>query len=258
MNVVTRQCVHCNKDFSSVIHNKRYCSEKCQYYVYNRKYNKIHNLQKYKHKSTCSHCMKSNRRVRKSDNVCASCINIAKYGISRKSIVGICNSCNRGPLTLSSNKCKSCVKYGKYTGLPYKTSQCELILREMVRLSYPGDEIVYNYRPVWLRKPTSNTSMEMDVALPKLKIGFEFDGRPHLDSSHPGYEKSHENDLEKTRIASVNGWTIIKIGNRAVLKSHQIFDNFLSAIDKAYDQDQILYNLPKNISVCLSNNLIGG
>jgi len=52
-------------------------------------------------------------------------------------------------------------------------SNGERLLREYVLLLFPGEEALYNYRPVWLY------GLELDVFLPRLSLAFEFNGDQH-------------------------------------------------------------------------------
>lgn len=58
-------------------------------------------------------------------------------------------------------------------------SKGEALLREYVSIKYHWVKPIYNYRPEWLLNSTGN-SMELDVYLPALKVGFEFNGGFHL------------------------------------------------------------------------------
>lgn len=234
----TRKCLHCQKEFNPHLYfqKQRYCSRKCQYYVYNRQYNKTHNMSKYRHKDNCAKCGEF-RRIRKKDRICESCINIEKYGTARKPNKGNCKVCKRGPLTLAAGKCKSCYEHGEYKGKGKTLSHGEALLRKRVSEIYSPLKVEHNFRPPWLRRQTSKVSMEFDVAVPENKIGFEYDGRPHCDPNHPGFFKSLRNDRAKIQIARDHGWTLIKIRSTDLVKSPSTFSRILDQIDQHFEYD---------------------
>ena len=44
---------------------------------------------------------------------------------------------------------------------------------------YPGQAFEYNFRPNWLRNKLTGYNLELDIYLPDLKLGFEFNGKQH-------------------------------------------------------------------------------
>lgn len=238
----------CDKEFvpNPNVKAHKYCSEKCCDRTNNIKYWKTHDSRKYRIKDNCSVCG-NYRRIRQSDKKCSSCSNIEKHGVARVPKIGTCSICNRGPLTLSGTKCKSCKTHGKFEGIPYKISHGESLLRKRVEELYGKQhKLIFNYRDQWLKK---KGLLEIDVAIPEIKLGFEFDGRPHCDPSHPGYLKTNENDLFKCNLAKNNGWVLIKIRSPIYVSNRSNFERVLNSIDAYYEEDRpIPSDITKNIA----------
>jgi hypothetical protein len=65
----------------------------------------------------------------------------------------------------------------KESGCPYcskKLNMSELKMLGLIKEIFPKEKILYNTRPRWLKR------MQIDVYLPKLKIGFEYQGQQHF------------------------------------------------------------------------------
>lgn len=221
------RCPNCNTEFEKKVAIQKYCSIKCSTYAYNKSYNLTHDFKKYRKRSECSKC-KHIRRVY-SDGICESCHNIDRIGKSKKSIVGECIVCKRSNLTLTANKCKSCYKYGFYVG--GKTiSHGEAMLRKSIAIIFPNTTTEYNFKPQWLKSKDKRQPYEIDVALTELKIGFEFDGRPHVDPKHPGFFKTQSNDKAKCGIIEKSEWLLVKIKNTRIASCPNKLMNILKEI----------------------------
>lgn len=55
----------------------------------------------------------------------------------------------------------------------FDVSKGEALLRRYVSLLFPGNKTLYNYRPDWL------FGLEIDIFLPEIGVGFEFNGDQH-------------------------------------------------------------------------------
>lgn len=221
-------CVSCKTPFSPKVWNQRYCSTPCQERHYNKNYNASLDRGKYRHKSDCTKCGKFTR-IRKKDGWCESCSSMARCGFARKPNKGTCKTCDRGPFTLSAGKCKSCYVHGVFRGIPSKTSHGEVLLREAVANQYPGLKIEHNYKPDWLVR---KGRLEIDVAIPSIKVGFEFDGRPHWDPKHPGFIKTRTNDVFKAKKLKEFGWTLIKLRTERMVAD---LGHILDSLDQYYE-----------------------
>lgn len=70
-----------------------------------------------------------------------------------------------------------CDRTGKRSGCPFcaiKLNVSEINMLEMIKEIFPNYEIKYRYKPRWLKR------MELDVYIPKLKMGFEYQGIQHF------------------------------------------------------------------------------
>lgn len=188
----------------------------------------------------CPTC-KQTTHIMKKHGICKGCVDQAKYGIRRKPLVGICKVCKRDGLTLKSGKCTTCIRHGG-TDLKERwamNSKQELRMREIIVSIYtrhhgPNLKFEFNYRPKWLTKPGSNRPMEMDVAIPSLMLGFEYDGAPHLDKTHPGFKNANINDSHKIKLCEENGWNLIKVRSLKYLKDEITFEAMLEKIESDY------------------------
>jgi hypothetical protein len=72
-----------------------------------------------------------------------------------------------------------------------KISYGELLCRRTLKLWFPNEEVIYNYRPIWLRNPKTGKNLELDIYYPKLNIAVEFNGQQHkflLQREKDGYK----------------------------------------------------------------------
>ena len=58
-------------------------------------------------------------------------------------------------------------------------SKQEKVLREIVRDVLPEVEAFYNVRPDWLKNPMTGKNLEIDIYLPSVNLGFEYNGFQH-------------------------------------------------------------------------------
>ena len=101
----------------------------------------------------------------------------------------------------------------------------ETILYNIVQELYPSYEILRHHRPVWLE------GLELDVYIPDLKLGFEYQGIQHFKAvKHWGgekqLEKQKEHDERKLRLCGEHGVSLICI-------------NYDEPLNKEYIQSKI-------------------
>jgi hypothetical protein len=64
-----------------------------------------------------------------------------------------------------------------------RVSRFESLIREYFKYFYTTEEVIYNYRPDWLKNPNTGYNLEIDIYFPNLKLGIECNGGLHeLDS----------------------------------------------------------------------------
>ena len=86
----------------------------------------------------------------------------------------------------------------------------ETILLKIVKKLLEGKEVIFHYRPKWLQ------GMELDIYIPNLNIGLEYQGQQHF---HPikawggkrALEKVQERDSKKRHLCQENGVKLIEI-----------------------------------------------
>ena len=119
--------------------------------------------------------------------------NTISYG-SNKIVWWTCQVCgSEFKMSVSSRSsgqgCSNCAKV-------YKTSLPEQIIFYYVKQCFK--DAVHSYKPTWL----SNRS-EIDIYIPSLKIGIEYDGK--------AWHKDIKKDKKKDKLACDNGITVIRI-----------------------------------------------
>lgn len=63
-------------------------------------------------------------------------------------------------------------------------SYCEELCEKSLRLIFEdGIDIFRNYRPDWLKNPTSGKNLELDFYLPHIPIAIEIQGQHHYDNA---------------------------------------------------------------------------
>jgi hypothetical protein len=85
------------------------------------------------------------------------------------------------------------------TNNKHMLSKGELLLRKYLLIKYHWVKHQYNVRPDWLKYTTGN-NLELDVYIPELNIGFEFNGAYHLTD-----KSQHERDLFKIDACKKHG-----------------------------------------------------
>lgn len=60
-----------------------------------------------------------------------------------------------------------------------KTSYGEQLCRELAKKWFPNKNVLYNYRPIWLKNPKTGRNLELDIFYPDLKLAIEFNGSQH-------------------------------------------------------------------------------
>ncbi len=83
----------------------------------------------------------------------------------------------------------------------------ETILHEFLKIIFPTEEILVNYRPEWLN------GLEIDFYLPKLFLPIEFQGEQHYEPTfgEETLEKTKLNDTRKKQILLDRGEPLVSI-----------------------------------------------
>ena len=249
------KCELCGKEGISS-KKRRFCSEKCAYTVLNKK-TLMHRFR------LCDGCQKVT--YISSGNFCRSC---NKNG-GKKCLVGKCISCGkefeisneaRKRNIYCSPQCQQhgiCIKCGHQSQLrqglcswctngvdrKMKVSIGEQLLRQRVLETYKhSTDIRFNYRPKWLIPDGRKYPLELDVAVVDLKIGFEFDGRHHIDPMHKGYNDTRRRDREKTNLCVKNDWVLIRVTGMTPVRHQSRFLSILDSIDALHDEGVLTPN----------------
>jgi hypothetical protein len=86
-------------------------------------------------------------------------------------------------------------------------SYSEDICERSLKLIFEDDVVILrNYRPDWLKNPTTNKNLELDFYLPHIKVGIEIQGQHHYDD---GYQIKKDNI--KKDLSFDENITLIKI-----------------------------------------------
>lgn len=65
---------------------------------------------------------------------------------------------------------------------------------------YFGDiRMLKDYRPYWLKNPKTNKNLEIDIYIPRFKIGFEYQGYHHFEKDDQKYRDELKRELAKKR-----------------------------------------------------------
>lgn len=86
----------------------------------------------------------------------------------------------------------------------------ETKMYHLIKEIFPEEEVIFHYRGEWLNR------LEIDVYLPKLKLGFEYQGKQHFEAidffgGKESFEKQKQRDLEKEILCENNKVKLIKI-----------------------------------------------
>ncbi|MGL6098863.1 MAG: hypothetical protein ACRC0G_04475 [Fusobacteriaceae bacterium] len=82
----------------------------------------------------------------------------------------------------------------------------EKLLRMYVKRCFPKQKQLFNFRDAGIINPTTGRSLEIDIYLPDIKIGFEFNGRQHKTD-----ESQRERDKVKRKKCKELGITLVEI-----------------------------------------------
>ena len=89
-----------------------------------------------------------------------------------------------------------------------KISYGEKLLRGFVKKCFPKYETLHNYRGAGIINPDTMQPLEIDIYIPGLKLGFEFNGRQHLtDESQRYRDKIKKQQCKKKGIVLITIWT---------------------------------------------------
>lgn len=113
-----------------------------------------------------------------------------------------------------------------------KVSRGESLLRMVLRRVLPYNRHLYNVRNLGIINPETNQELEIDIYVPALKLGFEFNGMQH----HAEGQKNRDNI--KKKICKQKGITLITIWTYSLLK-----DDFCKWLADSYPE--IPFKKPK-------------
>lgn len=99
-------------------------------------------------------------------------------------------------------------QYGVKMLKKQKTSYGERLLRGFVKKCFPNYEILNNYRGVGIINPDTNQPLEIDIYIPRLRLGFEFNGKQHLiDEAQKNRDKIKRQQCKEKGILLITVWT---------------------------------------------------
>ncbi|MGF2054700.1 hypothetical protein [Vagococcus fluvialis] len=86
----------------------------------------------------------------------------------------------------------------------------ETRMYNLVKEIFPEEEVVFHYRAEWL------SNLELDVYLPNLKIGFEYQGKQHFEpidffGGESKFIVQRSNDIKKENICQDNNVKLYKV-----------------------------------------------
>lgn len=89
-----------------------------------------------------------------------------------------------------------------------KTSYGERLLRGFIKKCFPNTEILNNYRGAGIINPDTSQPLEIDIYLPKIKLGFEFNGKQHMtDEAQKHRDKIKRQQCIEKGIVLITIWT---------------------------------------------------
>lgn len=102
----------------------------------------------------------------------------------------------------------------------------ETILFNIIKNLYPNNNVIFHSRPKWLN------GLEIDIYIPDLKLGFEYQGIQHFQAiKHWGgqlqLEKQREHDKRKAKMCLENGVTLIAVNYNEPLTTEYIKSKIL-------------------------------
>lgn len=80
----------------------------------------------------------------------------------------------------------------------------------LIKEIFPEEEVIFHYRSEWL------SYLEIDVYIPRLKLGFEYQGKQHFEpvnffGGESSFNIQRANDKKKEKICNDNGVKLIKV-----------------------------------------------
>jgi hypothetical protein len=101
----------------------------------------------------------------------------------------------------------------KESGCPYcakKLNISELKMLDIIKGVFPNEKVLYNSRPRWLKR------LQIDIYLPKLKLGFEYQGQQHfmpveLFGGKEAFVKQVQRDKLKKKLCDKKGITLLYV-----------------------------------------------
>jgi cytochrome c-type biogenesis protein CcmH/NrfF len=120
---------------------------------------------------------------------------------------------------------------GKDSGCPVcsiKLNVSETEMLDIIKALLPHREVLYRYRPVWLRR------MELDVFIPSLNLGIEYQGIQHFKpidffGGKETFIELVKRDKLKKKICRNQGVMLIEVFYDEVLSSKLILDKLINA-----------------------------
>ena len=89
-----------------------------------------------------------------------------------------------------------------------KTSYGERLLKGFVKKCFPDCLILNNYRKAGIINYNTSQPLEIDIYIPKYRLGFEFNGRQHLtDESQRERDKIKRKQCKEKGIILITIWT---------------------------------------------------
>jgi len=96
-----------------------------------------------------------------------------------------------------------------------KTSNGELLLREILQLNIDNSNVIYNYRGLGIKNDKTNNSLEVDIYYPDYKLAFEFQGEEHYNvtsfADNEMVKEIKRRDLIKLEFCKEHGITLIAV-----------------------------------------------
>lgn len=105
-------------------------------------------------------------------------------------------------------------------------SRGEELLRMFIKRCFPNYKQEYNVRSLGIINPVTKAQLELDIYIPELKIGFEFNGRQHRTD-----REQAKRDLEKTKQCKQKGIKLIKVWTLTLT------NDFYSFLNSKIDED---------------------
>lgn len=140
-------------------------------------------------------------------------------------ICPLCNHHYRESVNAKKNRMWGCPKCTKQLG----TSVPEQIIFFYLQQYYPS--VINSYKPVWLNEA------EIDIFIPELNVGIEYDGL--------NWHRNIDRDLEKDTIVAKNGITLIRVREKGCPELHS--DSIKIYTDNIDQQYQYMNIVLKNL-----------